>query len=62
MTSTMGADVTGMMEKDLYMVICSLSELSLQMSGDTISTHSSPWYGMIPSSGECFENLGGILQ
>ena len=47
MTWTEGVDVTGVMQK---------------ISGDTISTHSSTWYGMIPNLPDCFESLGGILQ
>ena len=60
-TCTLGVDVTGVTQKSLNLAF-PLSELSLQMSGDTISTRSSPWYGVIPNPPECFESLGGILQ
>ena len=60
-TCTLGADVAGVTRKGLRLVF-PLSELSLQMSGDTISTHLSPWCGVTPSTVECFESLGGTLQ
>ena len=41
--STVGVDVTGMMQKGLHLAFA-LSELSLEMSGDTISACSSPWH------------------
>ena len=43
MTCTVGVDVTGVTQKGLRLVF-PLSELSLQMSRDTISTCSSTWY------------------
>ena len=61
MTCTVGVDVTGVAQKDLHLVF-PLSELSLQMSGDTMSTWLSPWYGVIPNPPQCFESLEGILQ
>ena len=61
MTCTVGVDVTGVTQKGLHLVF-PLSELSLQMSGDTISTRSGPWYGVIHNPPECFESLGGVLQ
>ena len=58
MTCTMGVDVTGVNRKSLHLVF-PLFELSLQMSGDTISTRLSPLHGVIPNPPECFESLGG---
>ena len=60
-TCTVGVDVTDVTQKGLLLDF-PLSESSLQMSGDTISTRSSPCYGVIPNLPECSESLGGILQ
>ena len=59
MKCTVGTDVTDVMQNNLHLVF-PLSELSLKISGDTIYTCSSPWYGVTPP--ERFESLGGILQ
>lgn len=48
MKCTVGTDVTDVMQNNLHLVF-PLSELSLKISGDTIYTCSSPWYGVTPT-------------
>ena len=48
MTCAVGTDVADVMQKNLHLVF-PLSELSLKMSGGTIYTCSSPWYGVTPT-------------
>ena len=55
MTSTVGVGGTGVTQKGLHLVF-PLFELSMPLSRDTISTRSSPWYGVTPNPPECFES------
>ena len=62
MTCTVGADVTGMIQKHLHLILPLPVLYIFGISGGTISTCSSPLYGVTVSLPECFEGLGDIFQ